>query len=506
MDIGKIVEALQCTRKTGSNTYQALCPAHDDKKQSLTITDAGDKILMHCHAGCDVKDILKKLGLKESDLFNNEGSNYMSTIDKEYLYTDEENRILYKVIRFFPKRFQQAKWENGKWHNNMENVKRVPYNLPNILKSEEIYFVEGEKDADNLNDIGLTATTTVGGALGFVKYQKEYMKYFKNKAIYIVPDNDDAGQKYAKNIYNTLSKITHRIKILNLKDELPDLKEKSDISDVISQYGKNKTLEILENLKSTDNLFEFSGQVISKELLENILTSLNIKVGYNEITKDIDVEGLPKEYSKENSETILPIFLKELLNKYKIKGNKKDIEDLLILIFDSHRYNPIIDMFKNNEWDKKDRFNTLFEIMNITDEFEKILIRKWFWQTVSIAFNGYIGKPYGIAGVLTLQGSQNSGKTRFCRNISLNTDWFTEGASINMKDKDSKILASKGWIVELGEADSTTKKKQSDIKAFLSNTMDDIRVPYGRKSIKKPRRTSFCATVNPVDFLTDDTR
>lgn len=506
MHLSEIITRFNGVKSIGENKYMVKCPCHDDNKASLSITEENNQILMHCFAGCDNKDILNKIGLKEKDLFNNERSNYMNTIDKEYIYTDEENRILYKVIRFFPKRFQQAKWENGKWHNNMENVRRVPYNLPNILKSEEIYFVEGEKDADNLNDIGLIATTTVGGALSFVKYQKEYMKYFKNKVIYIVPDNDDAGQKYAKNIYNTLSKVTNRIKILNLKEEIPDLKEKSDISDVISQYGKDKTLEILENLKSNDNLFEFSGQVLSKELLENILASLNIKVGYNEITKDIDVEGLPKEYSKENSETILPIFLKEFLNKYKIKGNKKDIEDLLILIFDSHRYNPIIDMFKNNEWDKKDRFNTLFEIMNITDEFEKILIRKWFWQTVSIAFNGYVGKPYGIAGVLTLQGLQDSGKTRFCRNISLNTDWFTEGASINMKDKDSKILASKGWIVELGEADSTTKKKQSDIKAFLSNTTDDIRVPYGRKSIKKPRRTSFCATVNPIEFLTDDTR
>lgn len=35
--------------------------------------------------------------------------------------------------------------------------------------------------------------------------------------------------------------------------------------------------------------------------------------------------------------------------------------------------------------------------------------------------------------------------------------------------------------------------------------MDDIRVPYGRKSIKKPRRTSFCATVNHTDFLVDET-
>lgn len=43
------------------------------------------------------------------------------------------------------------------------------------------------------------------------------------------------------------------------------------------------------------------------------------------------------------------------------------------------------------------------------------------------------------------------------------------------------------------------------MKSFLSNTVDEIRIPYGRKSIKKPRRTSFVATVNPSEFLIDET-
>ena len=45
----------------------ARCPAHDDRKPSLSITDAEDgKILVHCHAGCDqlgVIAVLRSLGL-----------------------------------------------------------------------------------------------------------------------------------------------------------------------------------------------------------------------------------------------------------------------------------------------------------------------------------------------------------------------------------------------------------------------------------------------------------
>ena len=447
-------------RKTGNNQYMVRCPCHDDKKASLSITEKDNKILMNCFAGCKTKDIVHKVNLSEKDLFNNKISIEKETMEKEYLYTDEESRILYKVTKYKPKDFRPSQYINGRWQKNLQNVRRVPYNLPNVIKSDIIYWVEGERDADNLNKIGLVATTTVGGANSFSKYKSEYCKYFKGKIVFIIPDNDEPGLQYAKSIYEALNKIASKVKILDLKQEISDLKEKEDISDVLKVYGKVKVLEILDKLVSTEDLVDFSGQTLSKELLEKVLDKLNIKVGYNEITKEIDIVGLPEEYSSENAETILPIFLKEELKKYRIKSSKAYIEDLLILIFDSRRYNPIINMVQSKEWDKKDRFDQLFEIMNIEDEFDKILIRKWFWQTVAMAFNGYNKKkPYGIEGVLTLQGPQGCGKTRWCRNISLKTEWFTEGATIDTRNKDSLILASKGFVVELRRSRFNDKEK-----------------------------------------------
>lgn len=39
----------------------------------------------------------------------------------------------------------------------------------------------------------------------------------------------------------------------------------------------------------------------------------------------------------------------------------------------------------------------------------------------------------------------------------------------------------------------------------MTASCDVYRVPYGRAPVRKPRRTSFCATVNPEEFLNDDT-
>ena len=52
-------------RKAGCG-WTARCPAHDDREPSLSIRDADRKVLVHCHAGCDQRDVvaaLKERGL-----------------------------------------------------------------------------------------------------------------------------------------------------------------------------------------------------------------------------------------------------------------------------------------------------------------------------------------------------------------------------------------------------------------------------------------------------------
>ena len=53
----------------GSNGhYTARCPCHDDTENSLSITEKDDITLIHCFAGCQAKDIVKRVGLTFDDL------------------------------------------------------------------------------------------------------------------------------------------------------------------------------------------------------------------------------------------------------------------------------------------------------------------------------------------------------------------------------------------------------------------------------------------------------
>jgi hypothetical protein len=66
-----------------------------------------------------------------------------------YDYMDERNELAYQVCRLNPKSFRQRHMVNGKWVWSMEGVTRVLYRLPDIKIADEVWVVEGEKDADN---------------------------------------------------------------------------------------------------------------------------------------------------------------------------------------------------------------------------------------------------------------------------------------------------------------------------------------------------------------------
>src|SRR2546426_11183567 len=73
--------------------WQACCPAHEDTTPSLSITPAQDKVLLHCHAGCENKAIVAALGLTLADLFlsprpKNRSKNRPGHIHRYYDYHD----------------------------------------------------------------------------------------------------------------------------------------------------------------------------------------------------------------------------------------------------------------------------------------------------------------------------------------------------------------------------------------------------------------------------------
>jgi hypothetical protein len=231
--------------KQTSNGIEALCPAHDDKKASLTASRNGEKILFKCQAGCVNNEILQTINMEWNQFFVH-SDNSKTPKKKEvcrYRYKNKDSKHAFDVVRFEPKDFRPHR-PDGKW--TLEGVERVPYRLPELLQgvkeSKPILLLEGEKDVDSAMAMGLIATTFVGGA---GKWRDEYLEYFCDADVVLIPDNDNPGLKGMTEIATKLHGIASRIRML----ELPGLgprqeKHGKDFSDWAELEGNTKnTLE-----------------------------------------------------------------------------------------------------------------------------------------------------------------------------------------------------------------------------------------------------------------------
>jgi putative DNA primase/helicase len=217
--------------------WTARCPAHEDHRASLSISEGEDgRLLLKCFAGCTFDQILKAAGVEATKL--NGADQAKPHIIATYDYHDATGKLLFQVVRLDPKDFRQRRPNGTGWVWNMEGIERVPYRLPELLNSNEIYISEGEKDCDFLAERGLVATTNPGGA---GKWRDSYSRWFEGRHAIILPDNDQAGRDHAMDVARKLKGHAASLRIL----ELPNLPPKGDVSDWLANGG---TIEDLEDL------------------------------------------------------------------------------------------------------------------------------------------------------------------------------------------------------------------------------------------------------------------
>lgn len=69
MNAADFLLRLDGVRPRGPGRWSARCTAHQDRTPSLSIREAGDRILLHCFGGCKPEEIVSALGLAMHDLF-----------------------------------------------------------------------------------------------------------------------------------------------------------------------------------------------------------------------------------------------------------------------------------------------------------------------------------------------------------------------------------------------------------------------------------------------------
>ncbi len=124
-------------------------------------------------------------------------------------FYNESNDIIYLQGRRFS--------VNGGKYINLLNLKGELFNRQ-ILKTmdlgELLYICEGITDCISAHQFKLKAV----GVLGANSFKKEWVEFLSNYRIRVVPDSDDAGQKFARKVEESFLEIGKNIQILKLPE------------------------------------------------------------------------------------------------------------------------------------------------------------------------------------------------------------------------------------------------------------------------------------------------
>jgi len=262
-------------RQAGAG-WSTRCPAHDDQRASLSVgIGDGGRALVRCHAGCTVDAICAAVGLKPADLFAAVSTPSTSTVSRpagangEYcrhaggkpsgktfvtagdavaelerrhgprsalwVYHDDHGEPVGVIVRWDKdggKDIRPVSRHADGWRIGAMPDPRPLYGLPDLAAAGRVIVCEGEKAADAARSLGFVATTSAGGSQAA---QKTDLRPLAGKDIWIMPDNDAPGRKYADTVAGILAKLTPAPLVRVV--ELPDLPDGGDIVDWIDAHG-----------------------------------------------------------------------------------------------------------------------------------------------------------------------------------------------------------------------------------------------------------------------------
>jgi len=187
----------------------------------------------------------------------------------------------------------------------------------------------------------------------------------------------------------------------------------------------------------------------------HLLTAYNIRVNYDLIKKRLVVR-LPRHIGTPDNRQESTLRCVESLAAL----NRMAAGSLFGFVYavgDANPTNPVLAWIDGTPWDRIDRLPDIYATLTCNSDFsEKLkeaLVHRWLLSAVAAAAI----PNFSSRGVLTFQGRQGLGKTRWFESLVpdalLRAEVIRTGHHLDPRSKDDVLGAVTHWIVELGELD-----------------------------------------------------
>jgi predicted P-loop ATPase len=198
----------------------------------------------------------------------------------------------------------------------------------------------------------------------------------------------------------------------------------------------------------------------------------------------------------------------ELSEHYPMRSERENVRQAAEFIAEQNPYEPVMNYLNGLTWDGVKRLDTWLEkYMHASTEADD--------GTDLRPYLAAIGKRWMISGaargldpgckadsMLQIEGEQGAKKSTAL--AVLGGEFYTEGA-LNFEHRDTPLILTTSWVVELGEQASFDRASEAVQKAFLGRLTDTIVPKYSNYRTDLPRRCIFAATTNQEEYLTDVT-
>jgi hypothetical protein len=257
---------------------------------------------------------------------------------KDYDYLTREGSNLVRVSRTDDgsglKKFYQSHWDGGKWINGNPNqikplipIYRYADVSRAIERNEQIFIVEGESAADALWQLGIAATTTIGGSGGYSNYGN-YQEDLKGARLVLSPDRDELGIKYMSNFERDFSSQIEGWYLAGSLGLWQNPQGGMDIGDDITDYKYTKEQILAKVITETE--YKAVGRVTDTP--STVPTCRNLKLKLVELLdrhlpdSDLELELIELAKVLKSSVAGLKVAIKAMLGERDREEQRPDVK------------------------------------------------------------------------------------------------------------------------------------------------------------------------------------